>query len=143
MSEDALYVVHEQAADDGLWFIAATAPEAYLQAALRRLHAAVEAAPAPQEGALPDGWLAEAAFPKRDPTRTAEQQGLFQKFDVRRTDGSSEPGGKHHGCRYFVLDMNHDPHAGLALMAYAASCKDTHPQLSADLLAHLRLAEGK
>ena len=25
-------------------------------------------------------------------------QGLFQKFEVRRTDGSSEPGGKHEGC---------------------------------------------
>jgi len=32
-----------QALDDGLWFKAATAPEAYLQQELRRLHAAVEA----------------------------------------------------------------------------------------------------
>lgn len=37
-----LELVNEQAEDDGLWFIAATATEAYLQAALRRLHAAVE-----------------------------------------------------------------------------------------------------
>jgi hypothetical protein len=32
----------KQAEDDGLWFRAVTAPEAYLQAALRKLHAAVE-----------------------------------------------------------------------------------------------------
>ena len=32
----------EQAEDEGLWFQAQTAPEAYLQAALRALHAAVE-----------------------------------------------------------------------------------------------------
>jgi len=40
----ALFVlVGVQALDDGLWFEAATAPEAYLQQELRRLHAAVEA----------------------------------------------------------------------------------------------------
>jgi hypothetical protein len=32
----------EQAADEGLWFIAQTAPEAYLQQELRRLHAVIE-----------------------------------------------------------------------------------------------------
>lgn len=35
-------LVNEQAEDDGLWFVATTAPEAYLQQELRRLHAAVE-----------------------------------------------------------------------------------------------------
>jgi len=35
-------VVDEQAKDDGLWFAARTAPEGYLQAALRRLHRVVE-----------------------------------------------------------------------------------------------------
>lgn len=35
-------MVDEQAADDGLWFLAHTAPEAYLQQELRRLHAVVE-----------------------------------------------------------------------------------------------------
>ena len=42
MIEDAKAVVEEQAEDEGLWFFAKTAPESYLQAALRRLHAAVE-----------------------------------------------------------------------------------------------------
>ncbi|WP_186215998.1 hypothetical protein [Burkholderia gladioli] len=45
------------------------------------------------------------------------------------------PGGKHHGCEYFVLDLQHDVHAGAALAAYARSCSTTHPALSADLLA--------
>lgn len=38
----ALDLVHEQAKDDGLWFIAKYASEAYLQNSLRELHAAVE-----------------------------------------------------------------------------------------------------
>ena len=54
MTEESLYryfleekiavkaIVDEQANDDGLWFEAMTAPEAYLQAALRRLHAVIE-----------------------------------------------------------------------------------------------------
>lgn len=37
-------LVDEQAEDEGLWFIAVTAPEAYLQQELRRLHEAVERA---------------------------------------------------------------------------------------------------
>lgn len=35
-------LVAEQAKDPGLWFIAETAPEAYLQEALRALHRAIE-----------------------------------------------------------------------------------------------------
>lgn len=38
-----LALVHKQAGDEGLWFIAQTAPEAYLQQELRRLHGAIEA----------------------------------------------------------------------------------------------------
>ncbi len=37
-------IVNEQAEDEGLWFMTHTAPEAYLQQALRRLHVAVETA---------------------------------------------------------------------------------------------------
>lgn len=36
-------LVNEQAEDEGLWFIAATVSEAYLQQALRRLHDVIEA----------------------------------------------------------------------------------------------------
>lgn len=43
-------LVEEQAEDEGLWFIARTAPEAYLQQELRRLHAVIESALAATEG---------------------------------------------------------------------------------------------
>lgn len=45
---EALRVVSEQAKDDGLWFKAKTAPEAYLQQELRRLHEAIEGKKADQ-----------------------------------------------------------------------------------------------
>ncbi len=35
-------VVNEQANDECLWFVAQTAPEAYLQQELRRLHRVIE-----------------------------------------------------------------------------------------------------
>ncbi len=73
------------------------------------------------------------ALPERDPAKSADQQGLFRKFEVHRTDGSDLAGGKHHGCRYFVLDVDHDPHAKAALTAYAAACESTHPALARDL----------
>lgn len=81
---------------------------------------------------------------ERDLTKTAEQQGLFRKFDVRRVDGSDQPGGKHYGCEYFVLDVTHDPYAKDALRAYARACATTHPDLSLDITHMLRemRAEG-
>lgn len=36
-------LVDAQAEDEGLWFVAETAPEAYLQHELRRLHSLIEA----------------------------------------------------------------------------------------------------
>jgi hypothetical protein len=38
----ARLLVAEQAKDEGLWFIAQTAPEGYLQQELRRLHRVIE-----------------------------------------------------------------------------------------------------
>ena len=78
-------------------------------------------------------------LPYRDTTKPAEQQGMFRKFEVRRVDGSDKPGGKHHGCRYFVLDLDHDPHAAAAMAAYAQACRNTHPALSAELAAEYPL----
>lgn len=40
--EQAQRLVDKQAKDEGLWFLAETAPEAYLQRALRELHATIE-----------------------------------------------------------------------------------------------------
>ena len=42
-------IVNRQAEDEGLWFVALTAPEAYLQQELRRLHAAIEEIASPSE----------------------------------------------------------------------------------------------
>ncbi|SAJ96695.1 gp03 [Burkholderia multivorans] len=74
------------------------------------------------------------AMTDRDPSKTNAEQGLFRKFDVRRVDGSDQPGGKHHGCEYFVLDMNHDGYARAALRAYARACAAEFPILAADLI---------
>lgn len=67
-------------------------------------------------------------------------RGLYEKYIVRRTDGSSEPGGKHENCQYFVLDLNHDKHAKAAIEVYAISCQDENPQLARDLI---KIVESK
>lgn len=61
--------------------------------------------------------------------------GLYDKFTVTRTDGSSNVGERHEDCRYFVLDTTHDPHARAALLAYANSCE---PDGCVTLANHLR-----
>lgn len=60
-------------------------------------------------------------------------RGLYSKFVVTRTDGKSESGQKHHDCQYFVLDVDHDPHARKALTAYMKSCEADYPLLAADI----------
>lgn len=55
------------------------------------------------------------------------------KFHVARMDGTSGPHGKHEFCRYFVLDLAHDPYAVPAIRAYVQACRETHPLLAADL----------
>lgn len=70
-----------------------------------------------------------------------EAQGLFRKFEVHRVDGTDRKGGKHHGCEYFVLDMDHDPVANQALAAYAAAVRATNPTLAADICKRYGLAE--
>lgn len=57
-------------------------------------------------------------------------KGLYPKFEVNRTDGTSGPGGKHYGCEYFVLDIDHDKFAIPALRAYAEA---EFPLLAADI----------
>jgi hypothetical protein len=60
--------------------------------------------------------------------------GVYHKFNVTRTDGSSEPGGKHQGCDYFVLDLTHDKFALPALRTYATACREEYPVLSRELM---------
>lgn len=90
--------------------------------------------------ASPVEQFAPSPLTERDYDLHEHEQGLYSKFDVRRVDGSSEPGGKHHDCEYFVLDMTHNQHARAALRAYADACASTHPELSADLIARYALA---
>lgn len=66
----------------------------------------------------------------------------YEPFRVERTDGSSDPGGKHERCRYHVLNLNDDPCAVSAIKFYAVLCASDFSLLSNDLLAtHARLAE--
>ena len=60
-------------------------------------------------------------------------RGIYEKFRVERTDGKSAPGQKHESCDYFVLDLTHDPHAYVAIVAYADSCRAEYPLLADDL----------
>lgn len=62
-----------------------------------------------------------------------EERGVYRKYNVTRTDGSSESGGKHEQCSYFVLDLKHDEFALPALRAYAKACKASHPELARDI----------
>lgn len=62
-----------------------------------------------------------------------QDQGLYNKFNVTRTDGRDAAGEKHDGCEYFVLDNSHDRHALPALIAYADSCQTDFPLLAAEL----------
>jgi hypothetical protein len=66
---------------------------------------------------------------------TAEDQkrGIYRKYTVTRTDGSSESGGKHEHCSYFVLDLEHDQFAISALKAYAKACRRQYPELAAHI----------
>jgi formylglycine-generating enzyme required for sulfatase activity len=59
--------------------------------------------------------------------------GIYQKFNVTRTDGKDAPGGKHFGDEYFVLNLTTDKHALRALDAYADSCAEEYPVLATDL----------
>lgn len=48
--ENVMKLVNKQAEDEGLWFDAKTAPEAYLQAELRKLHYSIEMAEKEENG---------------------------------------------------------------------------------------------
>jgi hypothetical protein len=74
-----------------------------------------------------------------------KSKGLYNKFNVERTDGKSEVGQKHFRCDYFVLDLtgDHDPFALPALKAYAEACKDEYPALYVDLQNKIRRMESK
>lgn len=65
-------------------------------------------------------------------------RGLYGKFLVHRVDGTDQPGGKHYGCDYFVLDLTHDEYAPAALAAYMVACGREYSLLAADLQRKLQ-----
>ena len=68
--------------------------------------------------------------PERTINLKDEERGLYNKYVVSRV---GDPTGKHSRCQYFVLDLNHDKHARLALHAYIDSCRQEYPELAKDL----------
>ena len=62
-----------------------------------------------------------------------KNKGLYNKYIVVRTDGTSKTNGKHEHCKYFVLDLTHDPYAAPALSAYINACREEYPMLAVDL----------
>jgi hypothetical protein len=78
----------------------------------------------------------EAACPHAPTFMSDDEEpraGIYHKFWVRRTDGSSAAGGKHQRCDYFVLDWSHDKYACTAALAYADACESEYPELAAAL----------
>lgn len=67
-------LVEAQAGDAGLWFAAQTAPEAYLQHELRRLHAAIESLPAQETPLGLEALHAEWVQAERDYGNEAMQR---------------------------------------------------------------------
>lgn len=65
-----------------------------------------------------------------DSLRDDRQRGLYGKYRVERSDGKSKG-------PYFVLAYTSDPHARVALAAYADSCAEEFPLLAADLRREL------
>ena len=60
-----------------------------------------------------------------------DAQGLYHKYTVERVNPEAQ--ARHRTCSHFVLDLDCDPHALPAIMAYADSAVAEHPQLADDL----------
>ncbi len=73
-------------------------------------------------------------LPVEDLCKSKEDQGLYEKFEVYRTDGKDQLGEKHDGCVYFVIDLTHDKHGAAAIRAYAEACQNELPHLASDLM---------
>ncbi len=58
-------------------------------------------------------------------------------YQVRRVDGECEPGKKHGACTFFVLDLECDKYARVALEAYASACEKEMPIVAEELRKRL------
>ena len=74
-------------------------------------------------------------------TMDDKKRGLYRRYRVDRLDDVL---GKHNDCLFFVLDLDHDPHAIPAIIAYIESCEADYPVLAADLAIQVlkRLPKG-
>lgn len=63
-------------------------------------------------------------------TPNSEPDHVESRYYVKKINDTV---GKHDGCRYFVLDPQHDPHAVTGLRAYAEAVRSELPGLAADL----------
>lgn len=68
------------------------------------------------------------------------ERGAYAKYTLYKNDEHGNPITNQLGD-YFVLDLMNDPLAADALRAYANSCKDEYPLLSADLLRWVERAK--
>lgn len=65
-----------------------------------------------------------------------ERKGLYEKYKLQKADGTPVSGD------YFVLRPSRDPHAAVALRAYAKSITDENPELAQDLFRWLLMVEA-
>jgi hypothetical protein len=85
-----------------------------------------------------DTRTGEAMTHDREHHEGCASEGYGGKFEVRRTDGSDQPGGRHHGCRYLVLDLDHDPSARHVARIYAEDIETSRGVFAHELLDLLR-----
>ncbi len=88
---------------------------------------------------LTEAQIQQAGMLARENDKPIKERGLFARYAIRRLDGSTNKGGKHNKCDYFVLDITHDPHAVPAIFSYARSAEaDGYKQLAADLYGKIQ-----
>jgi hypothetical protein len=67
----------------------------------------------------------------------SEKVGIYDKYVISKRSGMIDP-----GAEYFVLRIDSDHHARIALKAYAESIRNDNPNLAFDLLAKIARHEG-
>jgi hypothetical protein len=66
---------------------------------------------------------------------TKREMGIYDKYFVMRGDLQDMRGGRHFGCKHFVIDIIHDPFAKETLLRYAELCESEYPNLARDIRA--------
>lgn len=89
-----------------------------------------EAAIAEREAFIDAKQLAE-----RD-AQAADGDYVLRHNVSRKDQAENDPYSIHYGgCTYLVLDLDHDPLAVAAALAYADACAESHPHFASDLRA--------